>query len=333
MALGSIWDNYRPTTNNTTSRPKATGDVMQGKQPTQSPQALATGTSSNSGKTAKPDYSSAYSYLASLYANRNNGYQGAYDAALGRLNSAYDSAAQSYGDIYNRGISALDSAYAAQQEKLNNQANNSLREAYINRMLAQKDLPQQLAAMGISGGASETSLNQLINNEGTARANINRGLSDNLADLAANYNNNANNLFSTYQQQMAALESNRANALNSLEMNLAQQNANAEDGYLKLLASNKDLLAAVAKQALANQNDSANSLANAAVNATVANNTPTNNAVDAKQNAVTDALSKYAQKLIADSLASGGNASKTEQALRLRQMGYSNADILAILNS
>jgi hypothetical protein len=46
----------------------------------------------------------------------------------------------------------------------NNQlAEDSLKEAYIANMLAKRNLPQQLKAMGISGGASETTLADIEN--------------------------------------------------------------------------------------------------------------------------------------------------------------------------
>lgn len=48
--------------------------------------------------------------------------------------------------------------------KANNKAaNKSLREAYIANMLSKRNLPQQLKAIGVSGGASETTLADIEN--------------------------------------------------------------------------------------------------------------------------------------------------------------------------
>lgn len=323
--LSSIWDNYNPIKNDSgavttiNNGPKYNQGINGGLSDSFK-KSLGTSSKSGSGTGTTSNSSDAAAYLASLYANRNNNAQANYDAALARINNAYDTAAQSYGDIYNRGISALDASYKAQQDKLNSQAADSLREAYINRRLSERDLPQQLAAMGISGGASETSLLNLVNSEGNARASINRGLNDNLADLASNYNDNANNLFSAYQQQLAGLANTRASALNDLEMQLANQNNDYETEYLKFLASNPEALNAVMAQSLASQ---------AAVTPTAdmsANNTVAS--VDTTQASPLANTSKYAQLLAAAKLT---NDTPTTLALKLRKQGYTNDQIADIV--
>lgn len=320
---GSLQDNLSGRVQNLGNQ-RVVGDVLAGKKPTASPQEiLQNKQSGKSGNTTGTDNASA-NYLAALYAQYGANRGSYYDNALARINAAYDSASQSYGDIYNRGMGALNDSYKAQQDKLGKQANDSLRDAYVNRMMAEKALPQKLAALGISGGASETSLSDIVNRENTARANINRGWNDNLADLAANYSTNANNLFNAYQQQMANLANNRASALNQLEMQMVNDQNDYDMNYLKLLASNPKLLTAVMNQSVAGQE--------AVVPQADMNATNGNVAIETKTANPTTDLSRYAQLLAAANLTDTKNVNPTSLALQLRNQGWKNADILELLN-
>ena len=181
------------------------------------------GSGKSSGGSGKASGSSGVSsdYLNALYAQRQGMAQNAYDSAMSRLNDAYNNAAANYRNIYNSGVDTLRGSYNNSQNRINDDAKNSLQEAYINKMLSQKNLAQQLAAQGISGGASESAVAGLINNYGNSRNGITRDWNNNLTDLEQTFNTNMNDLYSAYQNQMAALDANRANAMNTLEFNLA----------------------------------------------------------------------------------------------------------------
>lgn len=194
-------------------------------------------------------------YLNALYAQRQGMAQNAYDSALERLGAAYNRAAQSYADIYGRGVDTLRGAYDNSQNRINDDAKRSLQEAYINKMLSQKNLAQQLAAQGISGGASESAVAGLLNNYGNSRNGITRDWNNNLSDLEQTYNTNLNDLYSAYQNQMAALENNRANAMNTLEFNLANMLMDSMPSiseYISAMGNTGDLSNAVSK-AIASQ--------------------------------------------------------------------------------
>lgn len=179
--------------------------------------------SKSSGSSSKGSSNSGVSsdYLNALYAQRQGMAQNAYDSAMNRLNDAYNNAAENYRNIYNSGVDTLRGSYNNSQNRINDDAKKSLQEAYINKMLSQKNLAQQLAAQGISGGASESAVAGLINNYGNSRNGITRDWNNNLTDLEQTYNTNLNDLYSAYQNQMAALDANKANAMNTLEFNLA----------------------------------------------------------------------------------------------------------------
>lgn len=281
-------------------------------------------TGSGSKKTTTTDNSAALASLyASLYGNKAAAAQAAYDASVARLDDAYGNAANAYGSIYDRGASTLANAYANSQNKINAQAKDSLRQAYVNRMMNEKNLSQQLSAMGITGGAAESSLNKILNNYGTSRADITQGWNDNLANLEDTYNSNLNNLYSAYQQNMAQLENQRASALNQLEMYLANQQSGYDESYLKLLASNPKLLNAAVTNAQ-------NGMAAFNPNELAASNDVAN--VNTQQsNDMGSVASQYA--LYLQSLQNGANANPMIQAVQdMASQGLSAADIAKFIN-
>lgn len=122
-------------------------------------------------------------------------------------------------DAYNQAAAAQRSAYNNNVSQLNSATNDALREAYINRMLSQRNLQQQLSAQGISGGASETTQASMLNNYQDSRNDLEKERQQQLA-----------NLMQTYQNNMAALEQQRASgeaaSLNQYQLALANLAAN-----------------------------------------------------------------------------------------------------------
>jgi hypothetical protein len=99
--------------------------------------------------------------------------------------------------------------------KTNTQYDTAQRGNYINYMQNQRELPEQLAAQGITGGASETSL---------LRART-------------NYENNYNNTERSRGADIGAIRSNLADALNTYRMT-ADQNMNDEIAQNRQLRAN-----------------------------------------------------------------------------------------------
>lgn len=105
---------------------------------------------------------------------------------------------------------ARDRAYraAAEQQRknldystgqVNNAADKALQEAYINKMMTLKNLPQTLSAQGLTGGVAESTTAGLYNNYGNSRNAIETERLDQIGALQQAYNNN-----------MAQLEAQRA---------------------------------------------------------------------------------------------------------------------------
>ena len=104
-----------------------------------------------------------------------------------------------------QGVNTLES----QKPALGQQFQDSAQQAYIQYMRSQKALPQMMAAQGLSGGASESSL----------------------AGLEASYGNNVNALRNSYNQAINDIDTDIANLRASGDISLAE---NAGDYSQKL---------------------------------------------------------------------------------------------------
>lgn len=74
--------------------------------------------------------------------------------------------------------------------QVNNAADRALQEAYINKMMTLKNLPQTLSAQGLNGGVAESTTAGLYNNYGNARNEIETERLDQIGALQQAYNNN-----------------------------------------------------------------------------------------------------------------------------------------------
>lgn len=146
-----------------------------------------------------------------------------YNQNIEAINNTYAGAGDTLRTNYDSTTGQLRDQYNYQNKNINTDAENSLREAYINSMLQKKDLRQRMAAQGLNGGMTETTMSSLSNNYSNARNNIDTTRNKSLADLSQTYNNNV----AEAQRQY-----------NSAVQNLAMQKANAEqdarNAYLQL---------------------------------------------------------------------------------------------------
>lgn len=154
----------------------------------------------------------------------------AYNNSMGRLNDAWGNTQNALKNNLNSTLGNLQNQYDYSSKVSNDEAERSLREAYVNYMMNKKNLNQNLSAAGISGGATESSMAKMYNNYGNSRNDINTTLANNLASLLNNYQSNvasANNLYNT---QFADAMNNYVNNMNGLESALAQNLAGYYSG-------------------------------------------------------------------------------------------------------
>lgn len=115
-----------------------------------------------------------------------------------------------------------DNQYNARVKNVNTGADEMLRQAYVSKMQDNRQLPQQLKSVGISGGASETTLQNLeanyANNRNSTQAQRLKAIEEAAADRdslnAKSYNDFLENNIQTMQSvgEKAAQQEAKSNA-------------------------------------------------------------------------------------------------------------------------
>lgn len=249
--------------------------------------------------------------------------QAAYDRNMGALNNTYNTQLNGLKGNYDSSMGVLQGNYEQGVAGVNKQADGANQQAYINYMMSKRDLPQQLTAQGISGGAAESTMAGLYNNYGNSRNTIDAGRNDSLADLALQLDNNKASAKQNYNNQRSQLEAQKAAQQMQLENNLANMIADAETAnYDQQFALSQDYINKMA----AIQQEAAKASQKAAARAYSASNKGP--AVDTKQSgmkldktaAYQRALANYkagstVDEVIQDLGASGMDAASIQQIL------------------
>lgn len=118
-------------------------------------------------------------------------------------------------EAYNTAAAQQKSNYDYASGNVNSATNDALREAYINRMLTERNLQQQLTAQGLNGGASETTTASMYNNYANARNQLERERQNQIGSLS-----------NIYQNNMAQLEAQKASGEAAAISDYAPQLAN-----------------------------------------------------------------------------------------------------------
>lgn len=155
---------------------------------------------------------------------------------------------------YDRMADQINQQYSAMLPSLNQSYDDAARQAYINYRTAQRDLPSQLAAAGISGqGAAESSLvaqnaayNSAYNQNELARANAIQSVENNRASaLAGNSTQAAQSMAdlanSLYQQRQNILAQQEAAKQNVIGNYLNYGNATGNFGVNSTLNAQQTL--------------------------------------------------------------------------------------------
>lgn len=173
-------------------------------------------------------YSEAYGYASNPYADvlqylymQQAAAQEAYNRSRANLESAYDTTYKTLKSNLDSALGRMEENYKYGEGIQRDDANKSLQQAYINYMMNRRNMAQNLAAAGISGGATESNLANMYNNYGNSRNNINTVLAQNLKDLQNTYQNNIASANEAYNSQWAEANQNYNNYLNQLEAMLS----------------------------------------------------------------------------------------------------------------
>ena len=210
---------------------------------------LKTGGSTGGGSRAGSSLSAAAQYLQpgnNIYDMKKQMAQDAYDRGVAALNAAYGSYMSALDDNLSSTKGALLDAYKRSKKSIMDDSRSSLKQAYINKVLSEKNLAQQMSAQGLSGGATETTRASMSNNYGNARNNINTTTNNNLSSLEGEYNQNLADAMQAYNMAVANAQLQKAQQLMALEEALANNQIAALDDFNGLMAEdNEQYLAAL----------------------------------------------------------------------------------------
>lgn len=210
-------------------------------------------------------YGGGYDYagmIQSMLDQQRAAAQAAYDASKARLDEAWGNTQSALSDNLNSSLARLKENYTYGAGKSRNDAQASLRDAYITHMMNKRNLGQNLAAMGMSGGATESSLAKMYNQYGNSKNGIRDTLANNLAELMNTYQNNVAAANQAYNTQYADAMNNYVANLNQLEQALANNMMGSYSGsslsnlasYASTLADLQNQMAAAAAATQPTQN-------------------------------------------------------------------------------
>lgn len=165
---------------------------------------------------------------AQTYINNMKAIEQQYQAELDRQEQIKQQQQAYYDQMANQ----INQQYSAMLPTLNQSYDDAARQAYINYRTAQRDLPSQLAAAGVSGqGASESALvaqnnayNSAYNQNELARANAIQSVENNRASALAGNSTQAaqsmadlaNSLYQQRQSILAQQEAAKQNVIGNL---------------------------------------------------------------------------------------------------------------------
>lgn len=170
------------------------------------------------------------------YLNQRKGLlQAAYDKNMGALEDAFAAYMSAMEENLSSAQSALQDSYNRSAANIKADAAQSLKQAYVNKMLSEKNFDQKMAAQGLSGGASETTRAAMSNNYGNARTEINNTTNRNLSELEGQYNENLAAAYQAYNQAVAQAQLQKAMQAMELENMLAEGQLGALDDYYGMM--------------------------------------------------------------------------------------------------
>lgn len=198
--------------------------------------------------------------------------QSAYDNNMSALLDAYTKRLAGINENYDTTVNQLGLNFDNSSNALSADAERALQEAYINRMMNEKSMRNQLNAQGITGGASESVIAGMLNNYANARNNIENNLADNVRTLREAYQKNLASALQNRNDALSAAEdtnlkykmqlendlrNNIIGSYNDLYSGLMNADANYYDNMAKLVynqANNANELQNYAQKLLLNNN-------------------------------------------------------------------------------
>ena len=152
------------------------------------------------------------------------------EGIYGQAKAAREAAAQSSRD---QQLQSLATTYGRGIERVNTAADEAQRQNYITNQMQQRNLGQQLAAVGLNGGAAESTVLALNNQYGANRRQTEADRMGQIGDLQAEWAAQRAAAESQYNDQMAGIAADWASQLAAAKQaQIAAQKKALEDTYV-----------------------------------------------------------------------------------------------------
>ena len=158
-----------------------------------------------------------------------------YEDRLSALNTIRDKTLGGYLSDYNNQLQSLNGQYNVSRDLLGQDREKQLAEAYASKMAAQRNLGQQLAASGVTGGMSESTMMGLANNYGQSRNKLETSYAQSLAEIEQQKSAQAAELLREYNSNKTGYESSWQNNYQQLMAEQAAARMQQEQYYNDLL--------------------------------------------------------------------------------------------------
>lgn len=226
---GSTKDYYvRPGTNTATKYGNSGRTYTTYVQPTGNAGNVRTGGNTYAASSGVQSAAPAQSNSYNAYAEMQAAIAEANRRAEEQMRAAQEAQRRAREEAYQKAAAQQKANYDYSAGQVNNAADKALQEAYINRMLQDKNFAQTMSAQGLNGGASETTAAGMYNNYNNARNRLEDERQRQLGSLQ-----------NTYQNNMAQLEAQRASgeaaSLSQYQTALANLAANNNTNLISLL--------------------------------------------------------------------------------------------------
>lgn len=199
----------------------------------------------NKSTTADADMAAAYQQYYQAQAERERQLaamrqamaQRAYEQNMAALHSAYGQRAGLLGENLQTTMNDLQRGYDRAQNRVNGNTDRALQEAYVNMMMNRRDLPQLLAAQGMTGGMSEGTLAGIRSSYGGERNRLERSRGDALGELLDTLLSGQSEARQSYNSQVSDDSLRKTNAMMQLEQALVSGVAESLADQYKNLGS------------------------------------------------------------------------------------------------
>ena len=244
-AMGPLYNNFAKVTGGGTPLPVP---AKRNTTPSTGAGGGYVGGGSSGGGSAAASYSApaqSNDYMNSYISQMQSAMQAAQQAAAEaqsraeeQMRAAQEAQRRAREEAYQRSAAQQKANYEYGQGELNRATENALQQAYINKMMSERNLAQQLAAQGLNGGASETTTAGMLNNYNNSRNALETERQNQLASIE-----------NTYQNNMAQLENQRASGdaadLSQYQTNLANLTANNTNNLVSLMQGYANMAASM----------------------------------------------------------------------------------------